>query len=372
MSAKIKRMEISEVDLPFKKVFKHALHARQSSSSVFLKVCLDNGVVGFGEALPREYVTGETSSSVCDSIESNLSRLIGVSFSSLGDVVDFIERFEGVEGSCRCAMELGILDAVGKDSGESVASILGKRVSTEVFYSGVISADSKASALKDALKFKLFGFKQVKVKVGLKDDYERMKVIRRYLGQKVDIRVDANCAWEVNEAIDNITKLREFSISAVEQPVKADDIEGLKKVTSTVSETIIVDESLCSIDDALMLSKERACGMFNIRLSKCGGILNAKKIAEIARNNSIEYQLGCQVGESGVLSAAGRHFACSASDCKYLEGSYGRFLLREDVTKEDTTFRRKGRALALDGPGLGVNVLDELITKNTLKKFVVE
>ncbi|MFC1549074.1 mandelate racemase/muconate lactonizing enzyme family protein, partial [Candidatus Omnitrophota bacterium] len=373
MSATVKKIEILQVELPFKKVFKHASHERCSSNSVFIKIYLDGGVIGYGEALPREYVTGESPGMVYTKLQYDLLQgLIGAEFSSIKDASDFIERFEGLDGPCKCATELALFDAVGKYYGESVCSFLGERVAGEVFYSGVISAGSTASAALDALKLKLYGFKQVKIKVGLQDDLERLRAIRRILGENIDIRVDANCAWNTEEAIENINMMREFAISAVEQPVKGDDIAGLKKVTDSVQETVIADESLCTIDDAQRLASERACNMFNIRLSKCGGLTNALKIADIARQNGIKCQLGCQVGESGVLSAAGRHFACCVSGIDYLEGSYGRFLLKEDVTKEDTTFSRRGRAGALKGPGLGVNVADEVLDRYTVNRAVVE
>lgn len=373
MSARVKRIDILEVELPLKKAFKHALGSRQSSDSVFVKIYLDDGTVGYGEALPREYVTGETSSSVCAKLRSELpSKFLGAEFSNLKGAVDFLAKFEGIDGSARCAAELALLDAVGKFSGESVASIIGEKAADEIFYSGVISAGSVGEAAVAALKMKLFGFRQVKVKVGVRDDLNRLKVIRRILGNKVDIRVDANCAWNAEEAIENIGKMRKFKISAVEQPVKADDIDGLKKVTAAVPEKIIADESLRTIEDAEKLSGERACNVFNIRISKCGGLINALRIASVARQNSMGYQLGCQVGESGVLSAAGRHLACGLKNAEYFEGSYGKFLLKEDITKEDTTFKWQGRASALDGPGLGVGVSDRILAKYTVNRYILE
>jgi L-alanine-DL-glutamate epimerase-like enolase superfamily enzyme len=373
MSTRVKKIDILEVELPFKKAFKHAQHERKSSGSVFVRIHLEDGTTGYGEALPREYVTGEDPSMVSKKLlNGSLTGLVRVEFLSLEDAADFMREKEDLDGPARCAVELALLDAVGKCYGESVRLVLGDNVTSEVYYSGVISAGSTASAAVDALKFKLYGFGQVKVKVGLKDDIERLRAIRGILGDNVDLRVDANCAWSEDEAIDRIAKLRQFGVSAVEQPVRATDIKGLKKVTGSVAERIIADESICTIDDARELAAEKACNMFNIRLSKCGGLLNALEIVRIARENSISYQLGCQVGESGVLSAAGRHFACCVEDIEYFEGSYGRHLLKEDVTKEDTTFGRKGRAVSLDGPGLGVSVADNVLEKYAVRISTIE
>ncbi|HTI51051.1 MAG TPA: enolase C-terminal domain-like protein, partial [Planctomycetaceae bacterium] len=98
------------------------------------------------------------------------------------------------------------------------------------------------------------------------------------------------------------------------------------------------------------------CDLFNIRLSKCGGLIQSLKLAALAHGAGLSYQLGCQVGETGILSAAGRHFACSVAGIRYLEGSFDKFLVRERLTVEDITFGYRGYAPALAGPGLGVHI----------------
>jgi muconate cycloisomerase len=79
-------------------------------------------------------------------------------------------------------------------------------------------------------------------------------------------------------------------------------------------------------------------------------------LAAIARDAGLGYQLGCHPGESGILSAAGRHWTSSVAGVRYLEGSYDRHLFRRLVTREDITFGYGGRARALTSPGLGVTI----------------
>jgi muconate cycloisomerase len=121
---------------------------------------------------------------------------------------------------------------------------------------------------------------------------------------------------------------------------------------------VIVDESLCSPADAERLAAERACNVFNVRVSKCGGPLAALAITRIAREAGLTCQLGAQVGESGILTAAGRLVAtvADAPPFRYLEGSDNSFLLRHDLTYENLTVRPGGRAPALSAPGIGVRV----------------
>ena len=85
----------------------------------------------------------------------------------------------------------------------------------------------------------------------------------------------------------------------------------------------MLDESLCGMVDAERAATGKLCDLFNLRLSKCGGFIATLRLAQFARKQGLGYQLGCQVGETAILSAAGRHFASGVRDIRYLEGSYG-------------------------------------------------
>ena len=96
--------------------------------------------------------------------------------------------------------------------------------------------------------------------------------------------------------------------------------------------------------------------IFNVRISKCGGILASLRIIALARRSGLGVQLGCHPGETALLSAAGRHLASRVADLRYVEGSYDRHILGANLTRQDLTFRYGGWANPLDGPGLGVEV----------------
>ena len=74
-------------------------------------------------------------------------------------------------------------------------------------------------------------------------------------------------------------------------------------------------------------------------------------------------QIGCQVGETAILSAAGRHVAAFLEDLEFLEGSFGNLLLAEDVSRDGVNFGYGGRAPILRGTGLGIEVRDEILEK---------
>jgi muconate cycloisomerase len=223
-----------------------------------------------------------------------------------------------------------------------------------------------------ALKMRLYGFRQCKVKVGIPgvDDVARVRRIRRWLGGRMDLRLDANEAWSAANAKSKIEPLTPYRISCIEQPVSHHEVSSLAELRRRLDVPIMLDESLTSVGDAEAAIRGQTCDLFNIRLSKCGGFLNSLRLAALARQAGLGYQLGCHPGESGILSAAGRHWATSVAEIRYLEGSYDRHLLKEQLTHEDITFGYGGRAPALAGPGLGVTINPHVLRRRARREAI--
>jgi len=182
---------------------------------------------------------------------------------------------------------------------------------------------------------------------------------------------DANCAWDAKEAIRQLEVMEPFSLAGVEQPLAADDLVGMQEVTAAGIVPVVADESVASVDDAKQLVDMAACNIFNIRVSKMGGLSNAARIHRIARDGGLECQLGAQVGESGILSAAGRHYATRSDEVRWYEGSYDSVLLVTAVTEPDITVGRGGQASAISGPGLGVSPIVERLDGCTIERIVL-
>jgi muconate cycloisomerase len=146
------------------------------------------------------------------------------------------------------------------------------------------------------------------------------------------------------------------------------EADGLAMIRKQTTVPVMLDESLCSMVDAERAVDHGTCDLFNLRLSKCGGFLPSLRLAQFARKHGLGYQLGCQVGETALLSAAGRHFACTVADVRYLEGSYDRHLVREALGLQDITFGWGGWAPALPGPGLGVDLDPHALARVLVRK----
>lgn len=360
--------------IPLRRVIRHASHVRTETDNVLVRCVLSDRTTGYGEGLPRDYVTGETIDTSLDLLrKSDLSAQV-TSCRDFGQALALAERIRiapvpGDERACvgnaaRCAVELAILDAYGKAFGEPLTHVT-KFLAPDLYqprehvqYSGVIATSRGVKARLVALLMRLYGFCDLKVKVGIPgyDDRRRLAAIRRLAGRRMDIRVDANEAWTPDEAVHRILELERYGISSVEQPVAHEHFAALAQVRQQIHTPVMLDESLCSMVDARRAVESQACDLFNIRLSKCGGFIPSLRLAQFARQYGLGYQLGCQVGETAVLSAAGRHFAASVAGLRHAEGSYDRHLVREALGTEDLTFGRGGYAPLLIGSGLSMTM----------------
>jgi muconate cycloisomerase len=274
------------------------------------------------------------------------------------------EEAEGIIAwhAARTAVELALVDCILKRQQLSLAHILPPRRNV-VTYSGVITAGSIEKAIQHARRFKLFGIKQLKIKIGGGDDQARVKAVREAAGPSASLRVDANSAYDVAGAIAILEELARYNIEAVEQPIPRGHPAELARVKKASPIPLMADESLVTLLDAQALVNAGACDFFNLRVSKCGGIARTLEMARLASGAGLRIQLGSQVGETAILSAAGRHLAAYLEDVAFVEGSYGSLLLTEDVSRDSINFGHGGKAPVLRGHGLGVKVREEILQK---------
>lgn len=365
------------VRLPLRREIKHASATRRESDNLLVRCRLRDGTEGWGEGVPRPYVTGETADGALEQLDATpLAEQLDRPAGSWREVIELCSAFQPRcdqddprdhhSNALRCAVELAILDAFGRLFGQPVREVVRHydpaneldAPRERVRYSTTITAEGPRRERLSALKMRLYGFRQCKVKVGVAGahDAARLGRIRFWIGRRMDLRLDANEAWRADELVSRLEPLLRYDVSCIEQPVAHEEVEALAELRPKLAVPIMLDESLTSLPDAAAAVRQGTCDLFNIRLSKCGGFLNSLRLAALARSAGLGYQLGCHPGESGILSAAGRQWATAVRGIRYLEGSYDRHLLRELLTKEDITFGYGGRAPALPGFGLGVTI----------------
>jgi len=239
-------------------------------------------------------------------------------------------------------------------------------------YSAVLSAGRGLPFLTSLLRIRLFGFRHAKLKVAGEGALPAVRLARLVLGKSLDIRVDANMAWDTAQAVSIMRSLARYGIHLFEQPLRADDIEGLTRLIKDTSLGVMVDEGVTDRDSLERLIARRACTAVNIRIAKCGGLVAAFNRCLRARAEGLTLQVGCQVGESSLLSAAQVILLAGLQGVRYGEGCYGRYLLREDPVAPLMQFRYGGRPPALPrGPGLGVQVDEKALSRFSLKREII-
>jgi L-Ala-D/L-Glu epimerase len=359
---RVEAVELGQVRIAFKRAFAHARHERRHADLVIVKVIgRDPDVVGWGECLPRPYVTGETLDEVLRTHGPALAdRLLGETFADFPAATEWLEAAAADAGRTLATLagfDLAVLDAVGRSLGVSVAEALGG-VRRDPLPAGVIVGFEIPTdrVARYCAALRLAGKTHVKVKVGHVDDLERLRAVATVFKDR-PVRIDANAAWSVEEAIDRLRDLsRVIPIASVEQPVAAADLDGMRRVREATGLRVMADESVCSLEDARRVVDARAADVLNVRLGKNGGLWASRKLVELAEQAALDVHLGTMVGETGVASAASEIFGrCIGADGTFdcLDGKgQSAFLLEVDILTDS------GQDAGPDvlGPGLGVTV----------------
>jgi muconate cycloisomerase len=376
----IKQFEVMSVDLPFRLTFKHAAASRTASSSIFIRCTTESGAVGYGESLPREYVTGESQESTHKILRDEiLPRLVGKKFSDYDQVRQFLSQCNGKaptdwglgdrpQTAAWCSVDLALLDAFGRHFEQSVLADASSRPDDAYRYSAVISASGGWSLYKTLLKLRVFGIRQVKVKLGGGIDLGAIRTIGRVLGRKSDVRIDLNMLWDKTEALNLMSDYIKAGVKSFEQPLPADQVNGMAELVEKTGFYVMADESLNDADSLDHLISMRACSAVNVRISKCGGLMAAIDRCNRALAAGMMLQVGCQVGESSLLSVAQLALMAQVDGIRYLEGCFSTHLLEKDPVSPKLQFGHGGAPPSLPGGnGLGVEVdkvyLDQCTTR---------
>ena len=373
----IRRLTLYPLAIPLRRKVAHASGERIVADPVVLTVELMDGTIGYGETLARPYVTGETPESVIEAIKTVfVDRLLEFHPAVFFEGVESVDALPWRDGqgrliaAARAAVELALLDACSRrfevtlDHTVGWADLAGFGVpgsTPHVRYSAVLADSTRAGTMKWLRLAWWFGLRDFKLKVGGPDDDHRLREVLAYLRKpiaqgKASLRLDANGCWTKDEAIDQLGRWNNLPIFSVEQPLAKGAEADLPELKACVAQRLMHDESLVTIDDANRLIEQKVADGFNIRISKCGGLLPSLRLAHLARKHDVTVQLGCMVGETSILSAAGRRFLEMTPGVRFAEGWYGPFLMTRDVVRKSLRFGYGGRGHALGRYGLGIEV----------------
>ncbi|MFW6146831.1 MAG: mandelate racemase/muconate lactonizing enzyme family protein [Thermodesulfobacteriota bacterium] len=367
---KVKTIKIRHYARSFTFEFHSTQTFRRKANSIILELKFDNGISGWGESIPMKYITGETSPTVIEAIREYFSPvLLSRSIFEPDDIEALLGELEEAclknhkpyYNTALGAVDIALFDALGKQQDVPVINLFPPIVRDKALYS--ISIPFLPLQKIQDLFYRLPEKKvrEIKVLVGKneQENVERVSFVRALFGDSVDIRLENNGIWTLDQAIANLERIKKFNISAVEQPLAKHDIQGLHNLRKASGIPIIADESICSLTDAEHLIEQGACDIMNIKISKCGGLLKSKRIAQLAQSHNVSCQMGAHVGETEILRSAGKAFALTTPNLRFFEGAS--FLLFEDAWKKASFEITKEDALTGIGLGIKPSILQSIL-----------
>ncbi len=325
----------------------------------FVRLQADTGICGHGAASPGDEVTGETLPDCAAALEAHLEAcLLGKDLNGFLALIREIRQPLLSRPAARAAVEMAILDLVGKGFGLPVVDLFGRRHES-LPTSVTIGIQDVSESLREAQEFIRQGFRILKIKIGdvLEQDIELLRRLRERVGPDIGLRVDGNQGYTPEDLLAFERQTRDLHLELIEQPLPVGQLEPMRTLPDALRARCAGDENICSPEDALLCTHPpQAFGIYNLKLMKCGGIIPALKMAGIARMAGIELMWGCN-DESRVSIAAALHAAMAASATRYLDldGSFdlGRDLFQGGFCLQD------GKLQLTGSPGLGVNPIDQ-------------
>ena len=280
-------------ELQLQHPFKIARRATDASRQV-ISVEIDGGI---GETAPARFY-GETVQTVSVAME-NIAPVLPENLDAIHDVMEVVETTLGGNYAAKSAIDMALHDRLGKKLGVPLYQLWGlnpHKTPCTSFTIGLDEPEVMAEKTQHAEAYPI-----LKVKLGTPRDIEIIQKLREVTDKP--IYVDANTAWTPKEAVRRIRELARYGVELIEQPTKPYDLAGLKFVREHSALPIIADESVKRASDIPTLAE--CVDGINIKLVKCGGLLEAYRMINVARAHGLQVMIGCMIESSlGITAAA--------------------------------------------------------------------
>jgi L-alanine-DL-glutamate epimerase-like enolase superfamily enzyme len=346
--------------LNLKTTIRHAAAIRNEGESIWVQA-KRNGNTGYGEGCPRVYVAGDDLDTSLTWIKENFPPG-KVNFETLEDLKQWAEEKEkeiDKYPSAWCAIEMAMLDLLSRERVCTVEKLLGlddgKLCSR---YTAVLGDGKKRKYTTMVEQYLIRGISDFKIKLSgnLERDIEKLDILEELSAQHhakpIRVRLDANNLWKdrCDEAIEYTIMLEVGRIFAMEEPVQAKNAEDISRFSTATGIPVILDESLCVLDDLSLYRNVAGKFIANIKVSKVGGIMRALKMIEELKKLRWPVIIGCHVGETSLLTRAALVVSGATGDSLIAhEGAFGDYLVKQEPVSPMLKFGHEG-LLDLNAP----------------------
>lgn len=335
-------LHLHAFDLPLRHTFTISRESMDVQSTLIVEL-VDGEHHGYGESTTNSYY-GFTIKNMVAALDSVRLRLES---QSLEDPVQLWQQLSPVLGAnpfAQCALDLAAYDLWGKKLGQPVYRLWGldaTHAPLSDYTIGIDKIDVMVAKMGEFPDWPIY-----KIKLGTPDDLAIVRELRQHT--RAVFRVDANGAWTVEETVRNSHALQALDVEFIEQPLAADQWEGMKQVYRQSALPVIADES-CIVESDVARCQGHFHGI-NIKLCKCGGLTPARRMIQEARRLGLSVMVGCMTESTVGISA----IAQLLPSLDYVDMD-GALLLREDVA---TGVRiEQGRCIYPEENGNGVRLI---------------
>ncbi len=354
---KISNIRTSTLKAPLKNPFITSLRRVDALEDLIVIMECDDGSIGYGEGAPTPIITGETMGSMIAAIEYIKPHIIGLEIEDLNTILSLVHHLILKNTTAKSALEIALYDLKAKATRQPLYQMLGG-TQTHFKTDITISMGEIDKMIKDSLHAVGLGYDTLKIKIGddPQKDVERVKAIHSALDKNIKLRLDANQGWTAKESVNLLHTLEKENIIAefIEQPVRADDIEGLRYIKERVQTPLLADESIFSVKDARKLLEMQAIDYVNIKLAKTAGITQALELADLSKAFGVKCMIGCML-EGPISVAAGVHVASAKADVITMLDLDAVSLLASHPVETSIIFNESEIILS-DSVGLGVSL----------------
>ncbi|HYC49145.1 MAG TPA: enolase C-terminal domain-like protein [Burkholderiales bacterium] len=366
---KIRDIRPIAVSIPMSKPIKMAGVELKHADNVLVRIETREGIVGWGEAASAPSMTGETVESMMAAIRYMAPHLAGLDLEDVALVSSGMNRLMYGNKGAKSAIEIGLHDALGKSQGKPVHDLLGGKRRGRIPMLQMIAASKVDADVAEAQRSKALGYVAFKVKVGTGDprvDADRTRRVCEALGPGVLRCSDANQGWSVDQAIEYVRALEGSGLDFFEQPVMADDLEGMAKIAAATDIAIGCDEGVHHLDDLRRHREARAARGASLKAVKLGGLRGVIDAAALCEALDMKVNLAGKMSESGIATAAVLHLAAAAPALDWGVSPTSPYLA-EDVLAKPLVFAN-GHAEVPTGPGLGIEIDERQVRKFTIER----
>jgi L-alanine-DL-glutamate epimerase-like enolase superfamily enzyme len=315
---------------------------------VTVRITDADGVVGYGEAAPLEPYDGVSIARVLGVLERYRPALAGSDGANGAEVIDACRRVADLPAAL-AAIDLALWDRAGRREGKPVAALLTDDPAAEVPVNATLSALDRAGLATQAAEAVRAGFSCLKLKVGAGDDAGRVAAARAAAGPQPSLRLDANGAWSVEQAVRSIDALSPAGLELVEEP--AHGLQAVREVRERVAVRVSIDETAAEPGALGAGVADAVC----LKISRCGGISGLLAAAALVRASGAEVYLASTLDGPLGVAAAVHAAAALASRGPVAPCGLATLALFEGI--RDPLPARAGRIALPRSPGLGVEPL---------------